>query len=110
MTLKEHQEANRIAWQRFSESYVATAEIGWQFGDPKWGIWQIPESRLHLLPVDLTAKKCIEIGCGGGYVSSRMARRGGQVIGIDPTPNQLETAQCLEKEHGLGVEFIDAFG
>ena len=89
---------------------METAEIGWQFGDPKWGIWQIPESRLHLLPVDLTGKKCIEIGCGGGYVSSWMARRGGQVIGIDPTPNQLETAQRLEKEHGLGVEFSDAFG
>ena len=36
-----------------------------------------------------------------------MARRGGQVIGIDPTPNQLETAQRLGKEHGLGVEFIE---
>ncbi len=29
---------------------------------------------------------------------------------MNPTPNQLETAQRLEKEHGLGVEFIEAFG
>ena len=39
-----------------------------------------------------------------------MARRGGQVTGIDPTPKQLETARRLEREHGLGVELIEAFG
>ncbi len=110
MALKEHQKSNRNAWQTFAEDYVEPAEIGWRSNDPKWGIWQIPESQLCLLPIDLTGKKCIEIGCGAGYVSSWMARRGGAAIGIDPTPNQLETARRLEKEHGLGVEFIEAFG
>ena len=110
MTLEEHQESNRKAWQEFAESYVEPAEIGWQSNNPRWGIWQTPETQLNLLPDNLTGMKCLEIGCGAGYVSSWMARRGGQVTGIDPTPKQLETARRLEKEHDLGVKLIEAFG
>ena len=110
MTLKEHQKSNRNAWQKFAEDYVEPAEIGWQSNNPRWGIWQTPETQLNLLPDNLTGMKCLEIGCGAGYVSSWMARRGGQVTGIDPTPKQLETARRLEKEHDLGVELIEAFG
>ncbi|HCV23018.1 MAG TPA: hypothetical protein DGN59_06120, partial [Candidatus Latescibacteria bacterium] len=37
----------------------------------------------------------IELGCGTGYVSSWMHRRGAQVAGIDPTVNQLpRRANC----------------
>ena len=110
MTLKEHQKSNRNAWQTFAEDYVEPAEIGWQSNNPRWGIWQTPETQLNLLPDNLTGMKCLEIGCGAGYVSSWMARRGGQVTGIDPTPKQLETARRLEKEHDLGVKLIEAFG
>lgn len=97
MTLKDYQILNREAWQKFAEEYKEPAEKAWESGDPHWGIWQLPEAKLELLPSDLKGKKCIEIGCGAGYVSSWMARRGAEVIGIDPTPNQLETARLLEK-------------
>jgi len=91
MTVKDYQILNREAWQKFAEEYKEPAEKAWKSGDPHWGIWQLPESKLELFPNDLKGKKCIEIGCGAGYVSSWMARRGAEVIGIDPTPNQLET-------------------
>ena len=110
MTLKDYQILNREAWQKIAEEYKEPAEKAWESGDPHWGIWQLPESKLEIFPNDLKGKKCIEIGCGAGYVSSWMARRGAEVIGIDPTPNQLETARHLEKQYQLGIEFVEGFG
>ncbi len=110
MTLEDYQIVNIQAWQKLAEEYKEPAEKAWKSNDPHWGIWHIPESNLELLPHDLKAKKCIEIGCGAGYVSSWMARRGAEVVGIDPTPNQLETARRLEKQYQLGIEFVEGFG
>jgi SAM-dependent methyltransferase len=110
MSLKRYQILNKSAWQRWAQEYVEPAERGWKSGDPHWGIWQIPEVKLKLLPNDLAGKRCIEIGCGAGYVSSWMARRGADVVGIDPTPNQLATAKRLENQYKLGVDFVEAFG
>ena len=111
MTLKRHQIANRAAWQEFAARYVEPAEEGWASDNPRWGIWHIPESDIGLLPKNLAGKSCVEIGCGAGYVSSWMARRGANsVVGIDPTPNQLKTARRLEARYKLGVNFIEGFG
>ena len=110
MSLDDHQRANREEWQKMAAWYVEPAEKGWSSADPHWGIWRIPESQVGILPPDLTGKRCIEIGCGAGYVSSWLARRGGDVVGIDPTPGQLATARRLEAEHQLGVHFVEGFG
>ena len=100
---------NVKAWQGFSDSYIHPGEEGWKADNPHWGIWSISESELKILPNDLKDKACLELGCGTGYVSSWMARRGAKVTGIDPTPNQLLTAKRLEEEHDLGIKFIEAF-
>ena len=111
MRLKEHQLANRAAWQKFAARYVEPAEEGWATDNPHWGIWHIPESEIGLLPNDLAGQRCVEIGCGAGYVSSWMARRDAKsVVGLDPTPNQLATARRLEAQHQLGINFIEGFG
>jgi SAM-dependent methyltransferase len=110
MSPEDHQILNRAAWQTFAEEYKEPAEKAWKSDDPQWGIWSIPESELNLFPHDLKGKHCLEIGCGAGYVSSWMARRGGKVVGIDPTPNQLETARRLEHQYQLGVHFVEGFG
>ena len=70
MSLEDHQILNRAAWQNFAEDYIEPAEKAWQSDDPYWGIWQLPEAELKLLPNDLTGKKCVEKGCGAEYVSS----------------------------------------
>lgn len=74
MKLKQHQIANRAAWQEFAVKYVEPAEDGWSSNNPRWGIWHIPDNDIGLLPKNLDGKRCIEIGCGAGYVSSWMAR------------------------------------
>ena len=64
---------------------------------------------MQLLPTNLDGCRCIELGCGAGDVSSWMARRDGQVVGIDPAANQLKTASRLEEQYQLGIEFVENF-
>jgi SAM-dependent methyltransferase len=54
-----------------------------------------------MLPDDLAGLDAIELGCGTGYVSAWMARRGARVVGIDNSARQLDTARRLQREHGL---------
>ncbi len=106
--LPEHVAANRAAWDGFAPDYVAAGERAWSraVGDEKWGLFGIPEAQLRLLPDDLAGKDAIELGCGTGYVSAWMARRGAQVVGIDNSPRQLETAVRLQREHALDFPLL----
>ena len=97
-------QGNIDAWQEEAANYVEHAEAAWASDCPNWGIWNIPESNVGLLPADMSGLSCIELGCGTAYVSAWMCRRGARVVAIDPTPNQLETARRLQKEHQL--EFV----
>lgn len=101
--------ANREVWKTWAADYVEEAQRAWS-GEPKWGIWGIPDSEVGLLPADLSGLRCLEIGCGTAYVSAWLARRGGEVVGLDPTPNQLATAQDLQARHELYFPLIEGFG
>ena len=57
----------------------------------------------QVLPDDLAGKDTIELGCGTGYVSAWLARRGAHPVGIDNSPAQLATARRFQEE--FGVEF-----
>lgn len=101
--LPEHVRLNRAAWDQYAPQYVANGEESWALapGQERWGIYGVPESQLRLLPDDLAGRDAIELGCGTGYVSAWLARRGARPVGIDNSPNQLETAKRLQREHGL---------
>ena len=94
--IPEYLAGNRATWQEAAAEYVEPAKRNWA-GEPNWGIWGLPERDLKLLPDDLTGQRCIELGCGAGYVSAWLARRGGEPIGLDPTPNQLATARQMQE-------------
>jgi SAM-dependent methyltransferase len=51
----------------------------------------------------MTGMDAIELGCGTGYVSSWMARRGARVVGIDISERQLETARRLAAQHKVAL-------
>jgi ubiquinone/menaquinone biosynthesis C-methylase UbiE len=55
----------------------------------------------------MTGMDAIELGCGTGYVSAWMARRGARVTGIDVSAEQLATARRLMDEHGLDITFLE---
>ena len=101
--LPEHVAANRASWDAEAPRMVAAGERSWRArpGEETWGIYGVPESEVHLLPDDLAGTDAIELGCGTGYVSAWMARRGARPVGIDNSARQLETATRLQREHGL---------
>jgi SAM-dependent methyltransferase len=99
--LPEHVARNREYWDQQAHDYVATGERNWAASEPSWGIWSIPESEANLLPERIDGRDAIELGCGTGYVSAWLARRGARVVGIDNSPRQLETARRLQAEHDL---------
>lgn len=105
-TLPEHVSENRAYWDGMAADWVSPGERSWRQESPAWGIWAIPESQLHLLPDDMRGVNAIELGCGTGYVSGWMARRGATVVGIDNSSEQLRTAKRLMKEHGMSISWV----
>ena len=59
-----------------------------------------------MLPDDMTGMHAIDLGCGTGYVSAWMARRGATVTAVDNSAEQLATAKRLAHEHGVALELI----
>jgi len=104
--LPEYLRRNRSLWDGRAADYAGPAEIAWASNEPTWGIWQVPDSKLRLLPDDLAGKDAIELGCGTAYVSAWLARRGARVVGIDNSAAQLATARRLQREHELDFTLI----
>src|SRR3989337_2913772 len=71
-----------------------------------WGIFGVPEETVTMLPEDLDVKDAVELGCGTGYVSAWLARRGARPVGIDNSPAQLETARRFQEEFGIEFPLI----
>jgi SAM-dependent methyltransferase len=101
--LPEHVALNRAMWDGYAPQWVAPGERLWAIrpGEETWGIFGVPETELRMLPDDLAGMDTIELGCGTGYVSAWLARRGARPTGIDNSAKQLETAARLQREHGL---------
>ncbi len=106
MTEPEYVAKNRSHWDKWAHTWVEGGEAAWR-RDPGWGMFHIPEADLRLLPDDMTGMDAIELGCGTGYVSAWMARRGARVVGIDPSAGQLATARRLAAEHAIDLELIE---
>lgn len=103
---EEHLRENRRYWNSMAHEWVAAGERAWAQDEPTWGIWGAPESELRMLPTDMRGLDAVELGCGTGYVSAWMARRGARVTGIDLSENQLATAQRLAAEHDVHLTLL----
>jgi SAM-dependent methyltransferase len=105
--LPEHVRRNRVAWDRLAAEYADAGRRAWAGNEPTWGIWQLRERDLEILP-DVAGKDVIELGCGTAYWSAWLARRGARPVGIDNSERQLETARALQREHGLTFPLLHA--
>jgi 2-polyprenyl-6-hydroxyphenyl methylase/3-demethylubiquinone-9 3-methyltransferase len=59
--------------------------------DPIVGTWQ--------------GRRVLDLGCGGGFMSEALARRGASVVGVDLSTPALEAARAHAKETGLAVDY-----
>ena len=102
---------NVAAWTQENAEYTdGRAEQAWARDEITFGIWNVPESELHALP-DLAGKDVVELGCGTAYFGAWLKKAGAaRVVGVDPTPAQLETARRCNEKFGLGLELVEAFG
>ena len=50
--------------------------------------------------------RALDLGCGTGYWSVRLARRGWEVTGIDIVPKALRAARARAHEAGVAVSFV----
>jgi SAM-dependent methyltransferase len=97
-------------WTKQNAEYTdADAQRAWAQREFLWGIWGVPDSEVAIFG-DVSGLDAVELGCGTAYCSARLARMGARVVGVDPTPAQLETARRMQAEFELDFPLIEAFG
>ena len=55
--------------------------------------------------IELSGKKVIDVGCGGGILSEALAQAGASVKGIDLADASLEVAQQHAHDNGLEIDY-----
>lgn len=100
---------NVRVWTKANAEYTdAAAADAWAQEEVTWGVWGIRDSELGILG-DVQGLDVVELGCGTAYFSAWLARRGARVVGVDPTPAQLDTARRMQAETGLEFSLVEAF-
>ena len=100
---------NVALWTKYNAQHAdASARESWERAEITWGLWHVPEAELGILG-DVAGLDVVELGCGTAYFAAWLARRGARVLGVDPTPAQLETARRLQAEFSLEFELLEAF-
>ena len=96
-------ELNRRSWDTISAPYQANTRISTD--DVHYGPMAPGERELGLLG-DVSGKRVIEIGCGGGQNSIALTKWGATCVGVDPPPAQIAHARRLALENEVEVQFI----
>jgi ubiquinone biosynthesis O-methyltransferase len=78
----------RIRWVRTLRNLVP-ARLA--FFDPMIGTWR--------------NKAVLDLGCGGGFMSEALSKRGASVTGIDPSIAAIEAAQRHANANGLPIKY-----
>lgn len=89
-------------WQRLPKRSQEEIFSTYNWWDKGCALSMITEERCNYVEGCITRvlgngslhqQEILEIGCGGGLVSEALARRGAQVVGIDPSAAALQTAR-----------------
>jgi 2-polyprenyl-3-methyl-5-hydroxy-6-metoxy-1,4-benzoquinol methylase len=105
--LTPHAAISRKEWAKEAASYVAGAERNWAAEEITWGMLDVPECEVQILP-DVAGMDVVELGCGTAYVSAWLARLGARPVGVDLTVEQLDTARAMQAKHGLEFPLVHA--
>jgi SAM-dependent methyltransferase len=98
---------NRAAWDAASDEYQERHREFIGRPEPRWGMWQLPESELGILG-DVAGKDVLEYGCGAAQWSILLARAGARTVGLDNSGRQLEHARELMAEAGVEFPLVHA--
>jgi len=106
--LPTHARRNRESWNEDADAYQARhAPMLAASGGMAWGVWQIPETVLHVLG-DFHDRDILEFGCGAAQWSIALARAGARPVGLDLSERQLEHARALMADAGVDFPLVHA--
>lgn len=102
-----HAGRNRVGWNAAAHAYQARHAMTLAADGIGWGVWQIPESHLHVLG-EVTGRDILELGCGGAQWSIALARAGARPVGLDLSERQLAHARTLTRAAGIDLPLLQA--
>jgi SAM-dependent methyltransferase len=92
----------REDWDQAADAYAARQESGGDFYRYEFfGPAQVAQCG------DVRGLRVLDVGCGSGYFSREMARRGASVVGVDVSARMLAHAARQERDEPLGVELVE---
>lgn len=98
-------------WTRVNEEYGdADAVRTWMAEEISWGQFGVREVDIGSPLGDVSGLDVLDAGCGTGYFSAWLVRRGARPVGLDPTPAQLETARRTQAETGIEFPLVEGIG
>jgi SAM-dependent methyltransferase len=107
LELSEHAVRNRDMWNADAPNWVAAARRNWEARSPHWGMWEVPEEQVHILP-DVRGQDVLDLGCGTGYWCAWLSRLGANPTGVDVSEAQLATAREMQREFGIDFPLVHA--
>jgi SAM-dependent methyltransferase len=102
-----HAARNRAFWDARADAYQREHAEHIGGAEPRWGMWQLPESELGVLG-DVAGKDVLELGCGAAQWSILLAQRGARVTGLDNSARQLEHARTAAEAASVQVDLVHA--
>jgi len=106
--LSDYLARNVASWTRRNAEYTGpNVERAWAREEITWGMFHVPEAELRILG-DVAGLDVVELGCGTAYFSAYLARLGARVVGVDPTPAQLESARHAMAVTGIEFPLVEA--
>lgn len=89
------------------EKFDSEAPGWWDPEGPFRPLHDLNPARLKFISdrAEIADKDVLDVGCGGGILSESLARKGGNVSGIDVAPRVLSIARLHLHESGLDVDY-----
>ena len=105
--LTDHAARNRAFWDAGSDEYQREHAEHIGRPEPRWGMWQLPESELGVLG-EVAGLDVLELGCGAAQWSILLAGRGARVTALDNSARQLEHARAAAAAAGVELDLVHA--
>ncbi len=89
------------------KKFDKVAQIWWDRKGEMGTLHTINPLRLKFITdgLDLSGRKVLDVGCGGGILTEALAKSGAHAIGIDLSNDSIEAAKIHARKEGVDVEY-----